>query len=150
MKEWGSLAMNRNLSLWHAITQQKNVQCNSNGGGYAWMDESESEDAAAAERILPLQSSYAGAILGLSSASTPDPQSPRNVIVPSAKSNRNHLNIQPTATQVLSPPANSSLTIISSPITSRVPQRCSRRLAAKAEQPGGRLVYSHTDAPRVI
>jgi hypothetical protein len=31
VKEWGSLAMNRNL--WHAITQQKNVHCNSNGGG---------------------------------------------------------------------------------------------------------------------
>ena len=46
--------------------------------------------------------------------------------------------------------AYSSLTIISSPITSRVPQRCSRRLAAKAEQAGGRLVYSHTDTPRVI
>ncbi len=119
-------------NLWHAITLQKNVHCNSNGGGYAWMDESESEDAAA-ERILPLPSSYVGVILGLSSASAPDPQSPRNVIVPSANSNRNHLNIQPTVTQVLSPPANSSLTIISSPITSRVPQRCSRRLAAKAE-----------------
>jgi hypothetical protein len=115
------------------------------------MDESESE-VAAAERILPLPSSYAGVILGLSSASAPDPQSPRDVIVPSANSNHNHLNIQPTVTQVLSPPANSSLTIISSPITSRVPQRCSRRLAAKAEQAGGRLVYSHwhTNAPRVI
>ncbi len=74
MKEWGSLAMNRNL--WHAITQQKNVHCISNGGGYAWMDESESEDAAA-ERILPLQSSYAGVILGLSSASAVSSQSHR-------------------------------------------------------------------------
>jgi hypothetical protein len=147
VKDWGSLAMNRNL--WHAITQQKNVHCNYNGGGYAWMDESVSEDAAA-ERILPLPSSYAGVILGLSSASAPDPQSPRDAIVPPANSNHNLLNIQPTVTQVLSPPANSSLTIISSPITSHVPQRCSRRLAAKAEQAGGRLVYSHTNAPRVI
>jgi hypothetical protein len=147
VKDWDSQAMSRNL--WHAITQQKNVHCNSNGGGYAWMDESESEDAAA-ERILHLPSSYAGVILGLSSASAPDQQSPSNVIVPSANSNLNHLNIQPTVTQVLSPPANSSLTIISSPITSRVPQRCSRSLAAKAEKAGGSLVYSHTDAPRII
>ncbi len=57
-----------------------------------------------------------------------DPQSPRDVIVSSANSNRNHLNIQPTVTQVLSPPANSSLTIISSPITSRVP--CGPAVAA--------------------
>jgi hypothetical protein len=42
MKNWGSLAMNHNL--WHAITQQKNVHCNSNRGVYAWMDESDSED----------------------------------------------------------------------------------------------------------
>ncbi len=38
----------------------------------------------------------------------------------------------------------------SDPIILIVPQRCSRRLAAKAEPAGGRLVYSHTDAPRVI
>jgi hypothetical protein len=110
VNEWGSLSMNRNL--WHAITKQKNVHCKSNGGGYAWMDESESEDAAA-ERILPLPSSYAGVILGLSSASAPGPQSPRNVIVPSANSNRNHLNIQPTVTQVLSPQANSYYNLLS-------------------------------------
>ncbi len=56
MKNWGSLAMNRNI--WHAITQQKNVHCNSKGGGYAWMDKSDSEEAAV-ECILPLPSSYA-------------------------------------------------------------------------------------------
>ncbi len=56
--------------------------------------------------------------------------------------------VQPT--QALPPPADSSLTIISSPIILTVPQRCSRRLAAKVEQAGGRLVYSHTDTPRVI
>ena len=42
VKNWGSLAMNHNP--WHAITQQKNVYCNSNGGGYAWMDELEVEN----------------------------------------------------------------------------------------------------------
>ncbi len=48
------------------------------------------------------------------------------------------------------PNANSSLTILSSPIIPHVPQRYSCRLAAKAEQKGGRLVYSHTEAPRKI
>ena len=106
-----------------------------------------SEEAAAA-CILPMPSSYAGVILGLSAASAPDPQSTRDVIIPPANSNSDHLNMQPT--QVLSPPANSSLTKISSPIVSHVPQRGSRRLAAKAEQAGGRLVYSYTDAQRVV
>ncbi len=61
MKTWASLAMNCNL--WHAISQQKNVHYNSNGGGYAWMDEPESENTAA-ECTLPLPFSYAGVILG--------------------------------------------------------------------------------------
>ena len=106
VKDWGSLAMNRNL--WHAITQQKNVHCNYNGGGYAWMDESESEDAAA-ERILPLPSSYAGVILGLSSASAPDPQSTghHHVIISPANPVSDHGYMQPT--QTLSPKANSPL-----------------------------------------
>jgi hypothetical protein len=149
IKNWGSLARNRNL--WHAITQQKNVHCNSNGGGYAWMDESDSEEAAAV-CILPSPSSYAGVILGLSaaSASAPDPQSTRHhhVIISPANPVSDHGYMQPT--QTLSPNANSPLSIISSPIIPQVPQRCSRRLASKAEQAGGRLVYSHTEAPRVI
>ncbi len=145
VKNWGSLAMNCNL--WHAVTQQKNVHCNSNGGGYAWMDESKSEDTAA-ERILPSLSSYAGVILGLSSANALDQQSASNAIILLAISNCDHHGMQPT--QATSPAANSSFKIISPPIILTVPQRCSRRLAAKAEQAGDRLVYSHTDAPRVI
>ncbi len=105
MKNWGSLAMNRNL--WHAVTQQKNVHCNSNGGGYAWMDsddsESKSEDTAA-ERILPQPeaspSSYAGVILGLaeSSANALDQQSTQasNAIILPANSNCDHHDMQPT------------------------------------------------------
>jgi hypothetical protein len=131
--------------------QQKNVHCNSNGGGYAWMDGSDSEEAAA-ECVLPLPSSYAGVILWLSAAaaSALDPQSTRHhdVIISPANPNRDHRYMQPTQTR--SPNANSSLTIISSPIIPYVPQRCCRRLAAKAEQAGGRLVYSHTEAPSVI
>jgi hypothetical protein len=111
------------------------------------MDGPESEDTAA-ECILPLPSSYAGVSLGLSAASAPEPQSTRNVIIRPANSNCDHRDMQPT--QALSPPANSSFTTISSPIILTVPQRCSHRSAAKAEQAGGRLVYSHTDAPRVI
>jgi hypothetical protein len=141
-----------NRILWHAITQQKNVHCNSNGSGYAWMDEPQSEDTAA-ESILPLPSTYPGVILGHSAASAPEQQSTRNIIIPPANSNCDLRDIQPT--QALSPPAtNSSLTIISSLIILTVPQQCSRRLAAKAEEAGGRLlrrlVYSHTDAPLVI
>ena len=139
-----------NCNLWHTVTQKKNVHCNSNGGDYACLDESESENNAA-ERILPLPSSYAGVILGLSAASAaaPDPQPTENVNLQPENSNYDHHHdMQPTQTP--SPAANSSLTIISSPIILTVPQRCSRRLAAKAEQAGGRLVYSHTDAPRVI
>jgi hypothetical protein len=33
---WDTLAGDRNL--WHTITQQKNVYCNTAGGGYAWLD----------------------------------------------------------------------------------------------------------------
>jgi hypothetical protein len=42
------------------------------------------------------------------------------------------------------------LTIISSPIIPHVLQRCSRRLAAKAEQAGSSLVHSQIEARRVI
>jgi hypothetical protein len=150
VKNWGSLAMNRNL--WHAVTQQKNVHCNSNGGGYAWMEESKSEDTAA-ERILPSPSSYAGVILGLSesSAIALDQQSTSKAIFLPANSNCDHHDMQPTqATSPAQPAAKSSFKIISPPIILTVPQRCSRRLAAKAEQAGGRLVYSHTNAPLVI
>jgi hypothetical protein len=104
VKNWGSLAMNHNL--WHAVTQQKNVHCNSNGGGYAWMDESESGDTAA-ERILPSPSSYSGVILGLSSANALDQQSTSNVIILPVNSNCDHHDMQPT--QATSPAANSSL-----------------------------------------
>ena len=86
VKNWGSPATNRNL--WHVVTQQKSVHCNSNGGGYAWMDESESEDTAA-ERVLPLPSSYAGVILGLSAAnaaaSEPQPSSNVTILLENSK-----------------------------------------------------------------
>ena len=71
-----------------------------------------------------------------------------HVIISPANPVSDHGYMQPT--QTLSPNVNSPLTIISSPIIPQVPQRCSRRLASKAEQAGGRLVYSHTEAPRVI
>jgi hypothetical protein len=127
VKNWGSLAMNRNL--WHAVTQQKNVHCNSNGGGYAWMDESKSEDTAA-ERILPSPSSYAGVILGLSesSANALDQQSTNAIILP-ANSNCDHHDMQPL-TQATSPAANSSFKIISPPIILTVPCYLSDAAAA--------------------
>ncbi len=116
VKNWGSLANNHNL--WHAITQKKNIHCNSNGGGPACMDEPESEETAA-ECILPLPSSYAGVILGLSAASTPKQQYTCNVIIPPANSNCDLRYIKAHSSIV---PANPSLTIISSPIILTVPQ----------------------------
>jgi hypothetical protein len=131
--------MNRNL--WHAITEQKNVH---NGGAYAWMDTSESEVTVAAECILPSLSSYAGVILGLTAASMLAPA--LKVLTSLANSNSDHM--QPT--QALPSPSHPPFTIISSPVIVPVPQRCSRLLAVRAEQAGGRLVYHHTDAPRVF
>ncbi len=142
MKKRGYVAMNRNL--WHAITQQKNVHCNSNGGGYAWVNASESEVTAAAECILPSPSSYARVILGLTAASVLAPA--LKVFTPLANSNRDH--VQPT--QASPSPSHPPFIIISSPVNVPVPQCRSRRLAVRAEQAGGRLVYSHTDAPRIF
>ncbi len=109
------------------------------------MDESKSEDSdTAAERILPSPSSYAGVILGLSesSANALDQQSTQasNAIIVPANSNCDHHDImmQPTPSHATSPAAKSSFKIISPPIILTVPHRYSRRLAAKAEQAGGR------------
>ncbi len=104
----------------------------------------DSEMTAAAECILPSLSSYAGDILGLTSASVLAPA--LNALNQLANSNCDH--VQPT--QASPSPSHSPFTIISLPIIVPVPQRRSRRLAVKAEQAGGRLVYSHTDAPRVF
>jgi hypothetical protein len=99
--------------LWHAIVQQKNVHCNSNRGGYAWMDAVESEVTAAADCVLPSTSSYAGVVFVLTAAS---------VLVPIFRVYHHFL---------------TGLT----PVFVPVPQRRSRRLAVRAEQAGGRLVH---------
>jgi hypothetical protein len=59
---WASLASDR--KIWHIITQQKNVYCNINGGGYIWVDPDQLAQAAA-ENTLPSPLSYAGVLLGL-------------------------------------------------------------------------------------
>ena len=54
----------RDRGLWHAITEQKNIHFNTNGGGYIWIDP-EQQEHASAKRTLPSPSSYAGFLLGL-------------------------------------------------------------------------------------
>ena len=54
--DWGFLANDR--TLWHAITQQKNVQCNTTGSGIIWINPALREQAAA-ERTPPPPLSYA-------------------------------------------------------------------------------------------
>ena len=73
ISDWGFLANDR--SLWHAITQQRNLHCNTNGGGYIWVDPEQLEQAAA-ERTLPPPLSYAGVLLGL----LPLPDAPTPVV----------------------------------------------------------------------
>jgi hypothetical protein len=56
LEKWVSLASDCG-NIWHTITQQKNVYCNTNGGGYIWVDP-EHLAQAAAENTLPSQLSY--------------------------------------------------------------------------------------------
>jgi hypothetical protein len=78
LKAWDTLAGDRNL--WHAILQQKNVNCNAAGGGYALLDSEQlNQDS---EQPLPLPSSYAGVLLGLRSISTQSTTSAANLKSP--------------------------------------------------------------------
>ena len=127
VKAWDTLASDRNL--WHSITQQKNVHCNANGGGYAWQGSELIEQTK--NSPLPPPSSYAGVLLGLSSLPTPSPiaTSPAKPTLDS-----------PVPSRLLTIPSPRPLTPIHAP-----PLRCSRRLAAKAELTGGRKTYSRDD-----
>jgi hypothetical protein len=139
---WASLASDR--KIWHIITQQKNVYCNTNGGGYIWVDPDQLAQAAA-ENTLPSPLSYAGVLLGL--LALPDAPTPVIPTIPSpAKSNP--LLPQPTKVTPLppSPPSESSSQCV---VPNHAPLRYSRRLANQAELAGGRKVYSHTLAPRI-
>ena len=108
IRVWGSLAKNR--SLWRAITQQKNVHCNFNGGGYIWVDPEQLEQAAA-KQTLPPPLSCAGVLLGL----LPSPDAPTPVVVPA---------------QII--PATTPPPLPLSPILvpNHTPQRCSRHFKA--------------------
>jgi hypothetical protein len=133
VKAWDTLASDRNL--WHAITQQKNVHCNVGGGGYAWPGPELSVQAR--DPTLPLPSSYAGVLLGLT------PSTPSKSIIAA-------LPVRSPAQSMLShSPHWQSLHLIPSPpslIHSNAPLlRCSRRLANKAELTGGRKVYNRDD-----
>jgi hypothetical protein len=65
---WASLASDCNI--WHTITQQKNVYCNTNGSGYVWVDQ-EQLTQAAAENTLPSPLPYAGVLLAYYLCSMP-------------------------------------------------------------------------------
>ena len=127
---WASFASDRNI--WHTITQQKNVYCNNNGGGYIWVDP-DLVAQAAAENIPPSPLSYAGVLLGL----LPLPDVPAAAVPSPAKSN------------LTTPPSSPSPSSSQCVVPNHAPQRHSRRLANQAELAGGRKVYSHTLAPRI-
>ena len=131
---WASFVSDRNI--WHAITQQKNVYCNNNGSGYIWVDPEQLAQAAA-ESILTSPLSYAGVLLGL----LPLPDVPASAVpaIPSPLS-------QLTIVTPSSPSPSSSQCVV----PNHAPQRHSRRLANQAELAGGRKVYSHTLAPRIL
>ena len=140
ISDWGFLANDR--TLWHAITQQKNRHCNTNGSGYIWVDP-ELLEQAAAQRTLPPPLSYAGVLLGL----LPSPDAPTPV-APSSPPPANQIIplIMPQTTHSTTPSPSPSSPIL---VPNHAPQRCSRRLANQAELAGGRKVYSHTQAPRI-
>jgi len=141
INDWGVLANNR--SFWHAITQQKNVHCNVNGGGYIWVEPEQLEQAAA-EQTLPPPLSCAGVLLGL--LSSPDTPSPVFPAIPSpAKPNLTNSLMPQMIPATTSPPLPLSTILV----PCHAPQRCSRRLADQAERAGGRKMYSHTQAPRI-
>ena len=143
ISDWGSLARDR--GLWHAITQQKNVHCNTNGGGYVWIDP-EQQEHAAAMRTLPSPSSYAGVLLGLLPPPSPDAAT---VVVPSTPSPAKPKQTNHTLPQMTSEPTSSPSPLKPSFVPIHAPQRRSHRLANQAELAGGRKVYSHSQAPRI-
>jgi hypothetical protein len=102
LKAWDTLVGDQNL--WHAITKQMKVNCNSAGGGYAtyaWLDSEKLDQDT--EQSLPSPSSYAGVLLGLSSISTPS-----TVTLPAATLKIARTN--PIAHQIsLVPPTNPAL-----------------------------------------
>ena len=51
ISDWGVLA--NNSSFWHAISQQKNVYCNFNSGGYIWVNLEQLGQAAAKRTLAP-------------------------------------------------------------------------------------------------
>jgi hypothetical protein len=137
--DWGFLATDR--TLWHAITQQKNVHCNTTSGGIIWINPALLEQAAA-ERTPPPPLSYAGVLLGL----LPLPEAPAAVAPfspPPAANQPTHLTIPQMTPSTIPSPSPLSPIIV----PNHAPQRCSRRLANQAELAGGRKVYSHTQAP---
>jgi hypothetical protein len=67
-RPWDTLVGDRNL--WHAITQQKNLNCNATVGGYAWLDSEQLYQDTERSLPVPSPSSYAGVLLGLRSIST--------------------------------------------------------------------------------
>jgi hypothetical protein len=84
---WASLASDS--KIWHTITQQKNMYCNTNGVGYIWVDPEQLAQAAAENTLpsphsLPSPLSYAGVLLGL--LSLPDASTPVVPTIPSPAS----------------------------------------------------------------
>ena len=149
INNWASLASDR--SIWHSITQQKNVFCNINGGGYIWVDPEQLAQAAA-ENILPSPSSYAGVLLGLS----PLPDAPAPVVPgPAYPSESTESSVEPNPKTPPPLPLTLENALPPSPCPSQsvapnhAPRRHSSRLANQAELAGGRKVYSHTTAPRI-
>ncbi len=106
-------------SCWLAIAQQKNIHCNTNGGGYIWVDP-ELLKQAAAERTLPPPLSYAGVLLRL----LPLPVHLRLLSPPPP----------PLMMSQMTPSTTQLPSII---VPSHAPQRHSRRLANQAELTGG-------------
>ncbi len=144
VNNWASLASDR--SIWHTITQQKKVHCNTNGGGYIWVDP-EKLAQAAAENILPSPLSYAGVLLGLLSLPDSPSPAPAASALPLPTQADHTIPQSPQMTKVTptsSPPSSSPIVA-----SNHAPQRYSRRLANQAELAGGRKVYSHTLAPRI-
>ena len=109
-------------NIWHTITQQKNVYCNKNGGGYIWVNPEQLAEAAA-ENILQSPISYAEVLPGL----LPLPDEPAAAVpaIPSpAKSNlTTPLLPQLTIITPSSPSPSSSQCIV----PNHAPQRHSRR-----------------------
>ena len=140
-KAWDTLAGDRNV--WNAITQQKNVHCNTADGGYAWLDSEQLVQDT--EQSLPMPSFYAEVLVGLRSISAPSTSPAAELPGPINSPIKSSLSIlpplppqMPLIPQIV--PSSPSLTHFNTPLV-----RCSRRLADKAELTGGRRVYNRDD-----